>query len=95
VARKILNELACALHLPAGIADRAQFHGGERLPSSFPVTELAAASIASAGLALADLFGLIGETPSIVVDNRRPRLVWLFDPAARLENSSCVGPIGR
>ena len=78
MARKILNELACALHLPAGIADRAQFHGGERLPSSFPVTELAAASIASAGLALADLLGLIDETPSIVVDNRLASLWFGF-----------------
>ncbi|MFA5121204.1 CoA transferase [Zavarzinia sp.] len=57
-APALLQEIAAALALPPGAGARAVFAGDQHLASCFPVTELAAASIAAAGLALSDLAGL-------------------------------------
>jgi hypothetical protein len=44
--------------------------GTGTLPSAFPVTDLAAGSVAAAGLAIADLVGTVGATPAVSVDRR-------------------------
>ena len=55
-----------ALDNPAEAAALA-FAGSGALPSAFPVTDLAAGSIAAAGLAIADL---VGTAPGVTVDRR-------------------------
>src|SRR5437763_13413644 len=57
-------------------ADAVAFTGSGSLPSVFPVTDLASASIAAAGLALAELVGhASGTMPAVAVD-RRLRSMW-------------------
>ncbi|MBX6319165.1 CoA transferase [Pigmentiphaga sp.] len=65
--RAIWNALGGQPSLPDNVA----FHGTGSLPSVFPVTDLAAASIAAAGLAVAELLALRhGEFPGVRVDRR-------------------------
>lgn len=55
----------------AGWRGRADITGHGSLPSVFPVTELATASIAAAGIAASDLFAATGApAPRVVVDRR-------------------------
>jgi hypothetical protein len=68
-----------ALDLPKLALDRLSIEGAGSLPSAFPVTELAIATIGAAVLAVSELIGLIGEAPSVVVDRRLASL-W-FGPS--------------
>ncbi|MCJ2057498.1 CoA transferase [Methylobacterium sp. J-048] len=64
----LVEDLAAQIRLPREDPSRgSRITGAGALPSAFRVTELAAASIATAGLALADVVGLDG---SIAVDRR-------------------------
>ncbi|XYD07157.1 CoA transferase [Methylobacterium sp. NMS12] len=64
----ILAEALAALALPPGAADRLTITGTGSLPSGFPVTALATASIAAAGLAVSELLGRSGRAPAVTVD---------------------------
>jgi hypothetical protein len=75
------------LELPASALDRLTIAGAGALPSAFPVTELAIASIAAAALAVSELVGLVGEAPGarapVIVDRRLASLWfgWSVRPA--------------
>jgi hypothetical protein len=58
------------IDLPASSLDRLRFEGSDALPSAFPVTELAAAAIGAASLAVSELVGLFSAAPAITVDRR-------------------------
>ncbi|WCS24564.1 CoA transferase [Methylobacterium sp. NMS14P] len=64
----ILAEALAALALPPEAADRLTITGTGSLPSCFPVTALATASIAAAGLAVSELLGRSGRAPAVTVD---------------------------
>ena len=54
-----------------GASDAVSFTGGGELPSAYPVTDLAAASIAAASLALSELLSTaIDHSPAVTVDRR-------------------------
>ncbi|NER62563.1 acyl-CoA transferase, partial [Pseudomonas sp. MAFF212428] len=56
----LLDSITQALGLPASAQQGLHLHAAGALPSTFAVTELASASIAAAGLAMARLLG--GQT---------------------------------
>ncbi|WP_020091017.1 CoA transferase [Methylobacterium sp. 285MFTsu5.1] len=64
----ILAEALAALALPPEAGDRLAVTGTGSLPSCFPVTALATASIGAAGLAVSELLGLSGPAPAVTVD---------------------------
>lgn len=64
----ILAEALAALALPPEAGNRLTVTGTGSLPSCFPVTALATASIAAAGLAVSELLGLSGRAPAVTVD---------------------------
>ncbi len=64
----ILAEALAALALPREAGHRLTVTGTGSLPSCFPVTALATASIAAAGLAVSELLGLSGRAPAVTVD---------------------------
>ncbi|MGH1588100.1 hypothetical protein ACRBEV_06725 [Methylobacterium phyllosphaerae] len=66
----ILSEVLDALALPSHATNRLTVTGAESLPSCFPVTELAAAAIGAAGLAVSELLGSVGPPPAVTVDRR-------------------------
>ncbi len=68
-AAAILADAARDLGLAGDWRERVRTSGAENLPSCFPVTDLATASITAAGLALADLLALPGDMP-VTVDRR-------------------------
>ncbi|VCU72005.1 Formyl-coenzyme A transferase [Pigmentiphaga humi] len=81
-AAGFLHAIWHALDGPPGLAGQAAFTGTGSLPSVFAVTELAAASIGAAGLALAELLALRGgQAPAVRVD-RRLASFW-FDSSLR------------
>jgi crotonobetainyl-CoA:carnitine CoA-transferase CaiB-like acyl-CoA transferase len=67
-----LAEFWQALGGAAADLSRVSFTGTGSLPSVFPVTDLAASSIAAAGLAVAELIELLrdGYRPSVTIDRR-------------------------
>ncbi len=65
--RAMLGSICQALDMPAG---RIRVTGQDSLPSCYPVTDLAVASIGAACLAVAALAGCSGETPEVVLDRR-------------------------
>jgi hypothetical protein len=69
-ARSIMLEIWGALDLPISSLDRLGIEGSGDLPSAFPVTDLAAATIGAASLAVSELVGLFSATPAITVDRR-------------------------
>jgi crotonobetainyl-CoA:carnitine CoA-transferase CaiB-like acyl-CoA transferase len=71
----ILEEIASALSISGSAVNKIRFLEAGRLASCFPVTPLAAASIAAAGLAISDLVGEVGSAPLVCVD---PRLASLW-----------------
>ena len=75
-AAAILAEAARGLGLPESWPDRVYVTRREHLPSCFPVTDLAVASVATAGLALADLLAEAGEMPAPVTVNVHLALAW-------------------
>jgi hypothetical protein len=59
-----------ALDLPASSLNRLRIGGLDALPSAFPVTELAAATIGAASLAVSEVIGLFSAAPEVTVDRR-------------------------
>lgn len=74
----MLQAIAAALDLPDDALSRVTFTGTEQLPSCYQVTDLAAASIAAANLALSDLIGRISNAPRLTVDRRLASLWFGF-----------------
>jgi CoA-transferase family III len=70
ITRSMLLEVMLALGLPAENALQIDFVEGDRLPSCFPVTQLAAASIGAVAGAVSQLIGLVTTKPSVVVSHR-------------------------
>jgi len=75
-AVSILSAAAGALGLAGDWQDRMFATGVEALPSCFPVTDLAVASIGAAGLALADLLTVAGGSPAPVIVDRHLASAW-------------------
>jgi len=70
IAQTMLTRIATALNLPGDSVSRVAIVEDERLPSCFPVTELAAASIGAASLAISELAGLNSAPPAVRVSGR-------------------------
>jgi crotonobetainyl-CoA:carnitine CoA-transferase CaiB-like acyl-CoA transferase len=70
IAYQMLAEIVAALDLPATVAERVRFDRSDRLPSCFPVSDLAVASIGAAGAAIAELAATGGQAVDVVVDHR-------------------------
>lgn len=70
IAYRILGEILAALDLPVTTADHVRFEGSDRLPSCFPVSDLAVASIGAACAAIAELAAAGGSVADVVVDYR-------------------------
>ncbi len=70
IAYEILAEILAALDLPATMADTVRFDGSDRLPSCFPVSDLAVASIGAACATVAALAAAGGPGADVVVDYR-------------------------
>lgn len=70
IADTILKDILVALNLPAALANRVTFGGDDRLPSCFPVSDLAAASIGAACAAVATLAAAGGQLANISVHYR-------------------------
>lgn len=67
----VLNSIVSALGLAQDALEHLHLHTAGALPSTFEVTELASASIAATGLAIADLLaGQAGTRPGVQVDRR-------------------------
>lgn len=79
----ILTHCTSALGLPDHVIERLNVRGVENLPSCFPVTDLAAASIGAAGLALTELLGGLGQTVRVEVDRRLASLWFGFTIAPK------------
>lgn len=77
-SRSVLTAVAAGLGLSPDAAARVVFEGDDRLPSCFGVTELAAASIGAAGLAVSELVGLEAPAPDVSVDQRLASLWFGF-----------------
>lgn len=69
-SRSIIAAIRDELGLPAASIDRLRVTGHETLPSCFPVTDLAVATVGTACFAVSELIGLSGEAPSASVDRR-------------------------
>ncbi|VUD69667.1 CoA transferase [Methylobacterium symbioticum] len=80
-----LRIIWAALGAPAAALERAAFTGEGALPALFAVTDLAAGSVAAAGLALAELAALRRAAPASVTVDRRLAAFWF---------ASSVRPIG-
>lgn len=78
IQEAMLKNIAGALDLSPDGLGRVGSSVGERLPSCFPVTEIAVASISAASLALSELIGLNGGAPSVAVDYRLASLWFGF-----------------
>ena len=74
----IFEEIARALSIQRSFLDKVRFFEAGRLASRFPVTPLAAASVAVAGLAISDLVGEVRSAPSVSVDSRLASLWFGF-----------------
>ena len=81
-AYAMLTDMLAALDMPKKASSRVRFIGAERLPSCFPVSELAAASIAAAATAVAELAGLFSAIPSVSLSYRSASLWfgWSIQP---------------
>lgn len=74
IARSMFGEILAALDLPAEAAERVTFDGFDRLPSCFPVSELAAASIGAAATAISELVASGEAAPPVSVSYRQTSL---------------------
>ena len=68
--RLLTRAIWAALDLPASSLDRLRIEGAGALPSAFPVTELAAATVGAAALAVSEVVSLFGAAPTVTVDRR-------------------------
>ena len=73
--RPILSDIGAALNLAPDIADRVSLAEGDCLPSCFPVSDLAVASIGAACAAMAELRA-DGTKPPAVTVNYRLASLW-------------------
>jgi CoA-transferase family III len=83
-AAVILGQTARNLCLAEDWSDRVRIGCREDLPSRFPVSDLAVASIGAAGLALADLLAEAGERPAPVIIDQHLALGWFHYSLAPL-----------
>lgn len=74
----MLRDIATALDLPPGAVDGVAIVEHDNLPSCYPVTDLAVASIAAANLALSDLLGRSSHSPNVTVSRRLASLWFAF-----------------
>lgn len=74
VAYALLADMAAALDLPHEARRRVAFAEEERLPSCWPVSDLAAASIAAAAIAVSQLVGLRAASSPVSVSHRSASL---------------------
>lgn len=70
----LLEAMAIALELPHQVKARVGFVEEDRLPSCWPVSDLAAASITAAAMAVSDLVGLCAPSPPVSVSYRSASL---------------------
>jgi hypothetical protein len=69
--RQLLSTMWRALGGDAAVSDRVEFVGLAALPSAFAVSEFAAAAVATAGAAVAELIATrSGGRPSVTIDRR-------------------------
>ena len=73
---KILEKIWSALGGPVAFLDQVRETGQGTLPSAFALTDFAAASVASAGLALAEFSAIRGAATSAVIVDRRLSSFW-------------------
>lgn len=76
ISRHMLQAAASALALPDGAPDGVRFEGEGALPSYYAVTDLAAASVGAAGLALRQLIVAQGGDAAPVRVDRRLASLW-------------------
>jgi CoA-transferase family III len=76
VAQSLLHNILAGLDLPDTAASHIIFSGEDRLPSCFPVSELAVASIGAAAVAISELVGLTATTPPLVSVSYRLASLW-------------------
>lgn len=74
ISHSMLTDMLAALDLPREAASRVTFGGDDRLPSRFPVSALAAASVGSAATAISELVGLCATTPPVSISYRAASL---------------------
>lgn len=75
-AHHLLRTICAALDLPATASDAVHFTGGGELPSYYAVTDVAAASIAAAALAVRELMLVRGGSEKPVRVDRRLASLW-------------------
>jgi crotonobetainyl-CoA:carnitine CoA-transferase CaiB-like acyl-CoA transferase len=82
MSESMKDRILAALDLPMTERAIVKFCGADNLPSAFPVTDLAAGTIAAAALAVSELIGLFGDTPTVSVDRRLSSLwfAWSIRP---------------
>jgi CoA-transferase family III len=90
IAHAMLAEILTALDLADDAASRVNFTSIDRLPSCFPVSELAVASIGAAAVAVSELVGLNSAMPPVSVDYRAASL-W-FGWSIRPQGWEMPGP---
>ncbi len=76
ISRHMLQAAASALALPDGAPDAVRFEGSGSLPSCFAVSDLAAASVGAAGLALRQVSVALGGDAAPVRVDRRLASLW-------------------
>jgi hypothetical protein len=76
ISRHMLDAASSALELPAGAADAVVFGGVGDLPSYFATTDLAAASVGAAALAIRELMVAQGGAAGAVRVDRRLASLW-------------------
>ncbi len=76
ISRHMLEAASNALELPADALDAVHFGGAGALPSYYAVTDLAAASVGAAGLALRQLSIALGGGAAQVHVDRRLASLW-------------------
>jgi hypothetical protein len=76
MSHHLLNAAWSALDLPATALDAVELRGEGELPSYFAVTDLAAASVGAAALAVQQLMAAQGQSPSRVLVDRRLASMW-------------------
>ncbi len=74
----LLSEIVGGLGLSSDTLQRVRFVGSDRLPSCFPVSDLAVAVIGGACLAVSELVGEVGDAPDLTVDYRLASLWFGF-----------------
>jgi hypothetical protein len=71
VAKALTRKIWCAIGGDESDLESVSFCGTGELPSTFLVTDLASASVATAGLSILELVGRCnGQTPSVTIDRR-------------------------